>query len=71
MAPVKKTPAELAGKWEMIKDTEGKDKRGLCLTIYPAGCFMVSVLALCLLAHNPFFSTVPQPNRARFDGEPP
>ena len=36
------TPNELAGKWEMIKDTAGKEKKGLCLTIYPMGCCLVS-----------------------------
>lgn len=44
--PKPMTPSDYAGKWEMIKDTAGKEKRGLCLTIYPAGCCLVSAFAL-------------------------
>lgn len=43
----KKSPSELAGKYEMIKDTAGNDKRGLCMAVYPCGFFLVSACALC------------------------
>ena len=35
------TAKDLGGKYEMIKDASGNDKRGLCITIYPIGCFLV------------------------------
>ena len=43
---VKPTHNELAGKWEMIKDTKGDEKRGLCMAIYPMGPCLVSACAL-------------------------
>ena len=49
----KPTHAELAGKWEMIKDTAGKEKRGLCLAIYPIGPCLVSTSALLPSSDRP------------------
>ena len=43
-----KSPTELAGKYEMIKDTNGNEKKGLCLTIYPCGPCLVSAHAFSL-----------------------
>lgn len=43
MPAAKKSPSELAGKYEMIKDTAGKDKRGLCMAVYPCGFFLCVV----------------------------
>ena len=53
MGAVKKTPVELAGKYEMIKDASGNEKRGLCLTIYAMGPCLVCTLAPTL-ATRPF-----------------
>ncbi len=35
-AMVKKTPQELAGTWQMTKDTNGKEKKGLWMKVWPA-----------------------------------
>ena len=63
------TPSDYAGKWEMIKDTAGKEKRGLCLTIYPAGCCLVS--AFCALSYDTALCrNVPSPPCAPSHSQP-
>ena len=55
------TPGELAGKWEMIKDTAGNEKKGLCLTIYPMGPALVSARVAASLATHPCATRVSSP----------
>ena len=45
--------AAIAGKWDQIKDTAGKDKKGVGMNIYPVGPCLVSACTLSLLPHDP------------------
>ena len=40
--------ASIAGKWDLIKDPSGNEKKGLCMNIYPMGPCAVSACALSL-----------------------
>ena len=48
---VKKTQKELAGTWQMTKDTNGKEKKGLWMKVWaaPAGGLVRDRALLCCL----------------------